>query len=197
MRQLRIFPPNRNNGLKIRVSGKLTGAESRVTLHDEQLSFGGVPRAAVDKFLDPVCHVGLGLEGLFNVEPLLFRLFSRTLVYEHLLGDFFGLGAVLDKKNLKLMLEKVGHGLLDELVCYGFFGLIFIGRLGGEGGNDQHKALVHVLKGDFAFVFLILSGGFYIGVDLGNKGAFDRLFGGSAVFEKAGIVEIFLAVYNV
>ena len=89
------------------------------------------------------------------------------------------------------MAQKLGHGLLDELVVDGLFGLVFIRSLSGEGGNNHNQAVGHVLKRNLAFRLLVLGILLEPGVDLGNKGRAHRLLRRASIFEPAGIVVVF------
>ena len=78
------------------------------------------------EFFDSVSHTVAALKRLFNVEPCGFGLDARTHIYEHLLGNFFGVYSVFYKIHFKLMAEKIRHSLLNEFIGYSFFGLIFV-----------------------------------------------------------------------
>ena len=64
---------------------------------------------------------------------------------------------VLDEVDLQAVAEHLRHGLLDTLVGDGLFRLVLIGGLGGEGGNDNHQAVLHILEGDLALVLVVLA----------------------------------------
>ena len=89
------------------------------------------------------------------------------------------------------MLEELGHRFLDKFIGDALFGLVFVRSLGGEGGGNQHKAVLHVLKGDLALVFQILALLLQKGVDLGNEGALHRFFRCAAMLQMAGVVVVF------
>lgn len=76
-----------------------------------------------------------------------------ALVDEHLLTQFIRLSLIFQEINLQVVPQELGHGLLNELVGDGLFGLIFIGSLRGKGGRHEYQTILHILKGDFAFVF--------------------------------------------
>ena len=104
---------------------------------------------------------------------------------------------VLDEKYLQLLAQELGHGVLDELVGDGLFGLVFIAGLGGEVTAHQQQALLHVGEGDLAFalgVFVVLP---QIFVQRRHKGQAGGLVGAAAVLQEAGVVIVLHQVHPV
>ena len=56
---------------------------------------------------------------------------------------------LLDKPERREV-EEVGHGLRDEFVGDGLFGLILVAGAGGKAGGHIHQTVLHVLKTDGA-----------------------------------------------
>ena len=104
---------------------------------------------------------------------------------------------VLDEKYLQLLAQELGHGVLDEPVGDGLFGLVFIAGLGGEVAAHQQQALLHVGEGDLAFalgVFVVLP---QIFVQRRHKGQAGGLVGAAAVLQEAGVVIVLHQVHPV
>ena len=86
-----------------------------------------------------------------------------------------------DEVDLQLGAEELRHGLLDELVVDGVFGLVFIAGLGGEVVGDQHQAVLDVLPGDLALALLILPLVPQVLVDGADEGGLRGLLRAAAV----------------
>ena len=169
--------------MKIRISRKLTCAQSRIALDDVYFTLFGIAAAAVNEFLHTVCYVDAAGELLLHALAGLLRRLAAALIDEHLLGDLICLGLILNEIDLELFLEEIRHRFLNEAVGYRLFGLVFIRGLGREAVCDQHKAVGNILKVYLALVFLIFADLLYVSVDGINKGAASRLLGRSAVFK--------------
>ena len=183
LKAVQNFASHRHQALKFRVSGLLAGAQSGVALHDVYFPHLRVPAAAVHELLHPVCDVDGAGEFFLHAQPGFFRRFAGALVYEHLLGYAVGLGLVFYEIYLQTGLEKVRHGLLNEFVGDGLFGLIFIGGLGRKAVRHQHKAVLYVLKGYLGLVLLVFALLFYISVNGINKAGAGGLFRAAAVLQ--------------
>ena len=77
---------------------------------------------------------------------------------------------------------------MDALVGDGLFRLVLVRGLGGEGGNHKDQAVLHILKGDFALVLIVLVVLFEVGVNLIHKGVAHSLVRGAAVLQPTGVV---------
>ena len=95
------------------------------------------------------------------------------------------------------MAEHLHHSLLDALVGDGLLRLVLIGGLVGKGGNDNHQAVLHILKGDLALILVVLVVLLQIGVDLVDKGVAHRLVRGASVLQPGGVVVVLRAVHPV
>ena len=112
--------------LERRVARLLTGAESRVALHYEQLALGDILAAAVNEFLHTAAHIVARLELAFYIELRRLSTDTRTHIDEHLIAYLVRIELVFDEIHLELMLEELGHCLLNELVRDSFFRLVLI-----------------------------------------------------------------------
>ena len=166
-------------------------AQRRIALHDVNFPLGGIPAAAVHKFFHTVGKVDAARQLFLEVQAGLFGVFPAALVDEHLLADFSRVIGIFDEIDLHLVLEELGHALVDELIGDGFFGLVFVGGLGGKAGGYQHQTVLHVLEADLAFVLEVLVVIFQPGVDLVHQRHLDGALRRAAVLQKAGIVVVF------
>ena len=62
---------------------------------------------------------------------------TALLVHQHLLTDLLGLVGLFEEVDFQIVLEEVGHGLRDELVGDGLFGLVLVAGTGGEAGRKR------------------------------------------------------------
>lgn len=107
--------------LERRVARLLTGAESRVALHYEQLALRNILAAAVNEFLHSAAHIVARLELALYIEFRRLRTDARAHINEHLIAYLVCIELVFDEIHLELMLEKLGHCLLNKLIRNSFF----------------------------------------------------------------------------
>ena len=110
------------------------------------------------------------------------------LVHQHLLADLLGLVRLFQKVDFQVVFEEVGHGLGDELVGDGLFGLVLVAGAGGKAGRHIHQAVLDVLEADRALPFLVHSLVLQVLVDLVDKGGADGVLGAAAVLQPGGVV---------
>ena len=79
-------------------------------------------------------------------------------------GNLLRLRRILDEIDLQAAPQKLGHGLLNEAVGDGFFGLVLVAGGGGEVVGDQDQAVLHVAEGDLALIFIVFALLFQIAV---------------------------------
>ena len=89
------------------------------------------------------------------------------------------------------MLQKVGHGLGDELVRDGLFGLVLVAGAGRKAGGHIHQTVLHVLEADGAFTLLVQVLVLQVFVDLVHKGSAHRVFRAAAVLQPGRVVVVF------
>ena len=99
----------------------MTGAESRVALHYEQLALRNILAAAVNEFLHSAAHIVARLELALYIEFRRLRTDARAHIDEHLIAYLVRIELVFDEIHLELMLEELGYCLLNELVRDSFF----------------------------------------------------------------------------
>ena len=182
--------PDGHDALKFRVPAQLDAAQGGVALHDINFPAGDVLGPAVHEFLDPVGDVDGAGELLLHVQPGLLRLLPGALVDEDLLGDAQGVVGVLDEVDLQAAFQKLGHGVLDELVGDGLLCLVLVAGLGGEVAAHQHQTVLNIRPGDLALVFLVLVVLPQPGVDGPHESQLGGLFGTAAVLQPAGVVVV-------
>ncbi len=95
------------------------------------------------------------------------------------------------------MPEEIVHRFINKLVGNRFFGLVFIGGLGGKAGGHKPQAVLHIRKRDLALPLGIFARVFDIAVDHVNKRELDRALGGAAIFQPTGIVVVFGPFFTV
>ena len=122
---------------------------------------------------------------------------AAALVDERLLGDLHRVGGGLDEVDCQLLLQKVGHGLLDKLVGDGLFRLVLVAGLGGEVAGDEDQAVLNVGPGDLGFIFIIFVIGAQIAVDGAEQSGAHGLLRGAAVFQPGGVVVVLDDVHRV
>ena len=110
------------------------------------------------------------------------------LVHQHLLADLLGLVRLFQEVDFQVVLEEVGHGLGDELVGDGLFGLVLVAGAGGKAGRHIHQAVLDVLEADRALPFLVHPLVLQVFVDLVDKGGADGVLGAAAVLQPGGVV---------
>ena len=173
----------RHNCLKIRLSRLFARTESRVALHDIQFAFFSIAASAIDELFNTVTHVYFARQLLFEFDAAFFRIFTGTLVYEDLFNYFIRFGFVFNKEYFKLMTQKFGHSVLNKLVRYRLFRLVFIRSLCRIGVRYKNKTVRHVLKRYASLVFIVLVILLNIRINTEHKCVSYRLVGRTAVFE--------------
>ncbi|CDC68065.1 uncharacterized protein BN503_01068 [Oscillibacter sp. CAG:155] len=189
--------PDGHDALVLRIPGLLNAAQGAVALHNVDLPLAHILGAAVHELLDPVGDVNGAGELFLDVQTGLLRLLPAALVEQHLLADLLRVEVIFDEIDLQIAAEKLRHGLLDELVGDGLFGLVFITGLGGEVVAHQHQAILHIGPGDLALVFLVLALVPEVFVDGRDKGGLGGLLRAAAVLQPAGVVIVFDDVHPV
>ena len=63
---------------------------------------------------------------------------------------------MLHEVNLQLFAQESVHGTVYKGVGNGFFCLVLIGSLSRKAVDDQHKAVLNILKRDARLVLLVL-----------------------------------------
>ena len=149
------FPSNGHDGLEVRISRLLTGAQRRVTLYNVDFPLAYVPAAAVHKLCHTVGNAHGAGQLLFQIQSGFFRILTAPLVNQYLIGNLLRLNGIFQKVNLQIMPQHFHHCLLNALVGNGFLGLVFIGGSVREGGNHNNQAVLYVAISDFAFVFSV------------------------------------------
>ena len=186
-----------HNGLIFTVAAGLDRTHSRIALDDIQLTAGGVLGSAVHELLHPVREVDLGRERLFDALARFFGVLTALLVHQHLLTDLLGLVGLFEEVDFQIVLEEVGHGLRDELVGDGLFGLVLIAGAGGEAGRNVDQTVLHILKADGTlslFVEVLL---LQILVDLVDEGRADGVLRAAAMLQPGRVVVVFQQLHLV
>ena len=148
---------HRNDCLELCVASQLAGTQRRVTLHDVDFPLVYILRAAVHKLFHPVGKVDGACQFLFQVQSGLFCILAAALVDQHLFGNLDCLVGIFDEVDLHLPFEEIIHRLIDKFIGDCFFCLVFIGGLGGEGRRNQYQTVLHILKGNLAFILEVLA----------------------------------------
>ena len=104
---------------------------------------------------------------------------------------------MLHKVDFQLVLEELRHGLGHKLVGDGLFGLVLVAGAGGEAGGNQNQAVLHIVEGDEAFVFLVQTLIFQPVVDLVDKGQADSAVRAAAVLQPRRVVIVFQRLHRV
>ena len=95
------------------------------------------------------------------------------------------------------MAEHLHHRFLNTLVVDGLLCLVLIGGHRGERGHDNNKAILHVLKFNFAFGFIILAVLLQIRVNLVHERILHGLVRCAAVLQPTGVVVVFRQMHAV
>ncbi len=185
------FTADGHNGLIFTVAALLDSAHSGIALDDVELPAGGVLGAAVHELLHPVGQVDLGGQRLFDALAGLLGVLAALLVHQHLLADLLSFLRFFEEVDFQIVLEEVRHGLRDEFVGDGLFGLVLVAGAGGEAGRDVNQAVLHVLKADGALAFFVEVLLLQILVDLVDERGADRVFRAAAVLQPGGVVVVF------
>jgi hypothetical protein len=84
-----------------------------------------------------------------------------------------------------MLLEKISHSLLNELVSDGLLSLVFVAGNCGKGVRHQNKAILDIGKRDLSLILIILAFVSDTLVYLVDKGSLDRAIRRAAVLKKA------------
>ena len=96
-------------------------------------------------------------------------------------GDLLRRVGIFNEVYLQLLPQEVVHGVLDELIGNGLFGLVFVAGLGGEVVADQNQTILHIGIGDLALVLGVLAVVPEVLVNGVHKGQAGGLFRGAAM----------------
>ncbi len=67
------------------------------------------------------------------------------------------------------MAEYIRHRLLNSFICNCLFSLVFIGSAVRKRRYNQYQTVLHIIKSDFAFFFIVFSVLLKVGIYLVNK----------------------------
>ena len=132
---------------------------------------------------------------LFDALTRFFSVLAALLVYQHLLAELLCLVRLFQKIHFQIVLEEIGHGLRNELIGDGLFGLVLVAGTGGKAGGHIHQTVLHVLKADGALAFFVQVLFLQVLVDLVHKGGAHRVLRAAAVLQPRGVVVVFQQLY--
>ena len=180
----------RHDSLKFRISSELDRTQSRITLNNVEFSLADVPGSAVNELLDPVVDIKRTHELLLDIDPGLIGILSRALVDQYLIDYLIAEILILREPDLKIILDELGHEVLNELVVDSLLRLVLVRSLSRECIGNKDQGIGDILEDDLGFICLVLVAELDLAVYLGYKGRSDGLIRRTAVLKEARIMEI-------